>query len=118
MQETRNSIKNIWGDRTPYRGEWPARVDARVLEEPEQWVQSACTRSNGCGIDIGVNDGRIVGVRGREVIDQLWAAPAEGTVRLVVNNSPDRLTKPLIREDGILREASWARPWTHRPAKP
>lgn len=109
MQETRNSIKNIWGDRTPYRGEWPARVDARVLEEPEQWVQSACVLcSNGCGIDIGVKDGRIVGVRGREVdrINHGRLGP-KGLHGWVANNSPDRLTKPLIREDGILREASW-----------
>ena len=33
-----------------------------------RWVQSACVLcSNGCGLDIGVEDGRIVGVRGRGV---------------------------------------------------
>ncbi|MEG3057087.1 MAG: molybdopterin-dependent oxidoreductase [Methanoculleus sp.] len=64
--------------------------------------------SNGCGIDIGVKDGRIVGVRGREVdrINHGRLGP-KGLHGWVANNSPDRLTKPLIREDGILREASW-----------
>jgi anaerobic selenocysteine-containing dehydrogenase len=68
MHETRNSIADIWGERTPYFGDWPVRVDERTIEEPEQWVQSACVLcSNGCGMDIGVKDGLIVGVRGRAV---------------------------------------------------
>jgi len=68
MKETRDSIKDIWGERTPYKGEWPQRIDERVTEEPDHWVQSACVLcSTGCGLDIGVKDGRIVGVRGRGV---------------------------------------------------
>ena len=57
MPESRNSVQDIWGERTPFRGQgkWPERVDYRVPEEPEQWIQSACVLcSNGCGIDIGV----------------------------------------------------------------
>lgn len=71
-----------------YKGDWPARVDERIIEEPERWVQSACVlcrfvalnrwtlitdlrKSNGCGMDVGVKgegkDARIVGVRGRAV---------------------------------------------------
>jgi anaerobic selenocysteine-containing dehydrogenase len=51
--------------------EWPVRVDQHlepgVQEADVQWVQSACVLcSNGCGMDIAVHDGRIVGVRGRE----------------------------------------------------
>jgi len=68
MRETRNSIQDIWGGRTPFRGQgqWPERVDCRVAEEPDRWVQSACVLcSNGCGLDIAVREGRIVGVRGR-----------------------------------------------------
>ena len=59
--------KDVWGKRTPFpaSGEWPVRADEFVLEQPERWVASACVLcSNGCGIDIGVKDGRIVGVRG------------------------------------------------------
>lgn len=70
LRQSRDSIENIWGERTPYNGSWPTRVDERVVEEPEKWVQSACVLcSNGCGMDIGVKgegkDARIVGVRGR-----------------------------------------------------
>lgn len=33
--------------------------------EPDAWVHSACILcSNGCGMDIAVKDGKIVGVRG------------------------------------------------------
>jgi ferredoxin-nitrate reductase len=70
MPESRNSIQDIWGERTPFRGQhkWPERVDYQLIEQPERWVQSAyglC--SNGCGLDIDVKDGRIVGVPGRAV---------------------------------------------------
>ena len=50
----------------PPSAEWPSRIDEKVEEEPERWVQAGCVLcSNGCGCDIGVKDGRIVGVRGR-----------------------------------------------------
>ena len=109
--QTRDSIRDVYGPRTPYAGagRWPARVDERTTAEPDRWVQSCCVLcSNGCGLDIGVKDGRIVGVRGRA---------ADGTSRgrlgpkglhgWEANNSPDRLKRPLIRTGGRLREASW-----------
>jgi ferredoxin-nitrate reductase len=107
---TRNSIEDIWGQRTPTMNEqWPIRVDSRVEEEPERWVQSSCVLcSNGCGMDIGIKDGRIVGVRGRE--DDRTNHGRLGPKGLhgwVANHSPDRLTRPLIRRDGKLREAAW-----------
>ena len=44
----------------------PVRVDERTTEKPERWVQSVCVLcSTGCGMDVGVAGGRIVGVRGR-----------------------------------------------------
>lgn len=69
VSETRNSIADIWGERQLFVGdEWSVRVDERVLEELDRWVQSACVLCyNGCGMDIGVKNGRIVGVRGREI---------------------------------------------------
>lgn len=109
MQQTRDSIEDIWGRRTPYFGEWPVRVDVMKQEEPDLWVQSACVLcSNGCGIDIGVKDGRIVGVRGRAMdrVNHGRLGP-KGLHGWVANNSKDRLTKPLIRKDGKLVEASW-----------
>ena len=101
----------MWGERTafPAAGEWPVRVDELVLERPERWVQSACVLcSNGCGMDIGVKDGRIVGVRGRaEYRVNHGRLGPKGLYGWQANNSPDRLTHPLIRRDGELQEASW-----------
>jgi hypothetical protein len=66
-------IAEPWGTRTPYAagGTWPTRVDSFLAEgvgeaDVDRWVQSATIpHSNGDGLDIAVQDGRIVGVRGR-----------------------------------------------------
>lgn len=109
MPETRNSIEDVWGPRTPYVGEWPVRVDEHVKETPDHWVPSACLLcSNGCGIDIGVKNGRIVGVRGRanDRTNHGRLGP-KGLHGWEANNSKDRLTQPLIKHGGQFREASW-----------
>ena len=107
--QSRDSITDIFGPRTPHSGDWPVRVDSRVTAEPDHWVQSACVMcSNGCGLDIGVKDGRIVGVRGRkdDRVNRGRLGP-KGLHSWVANHSADRLTQPLIRKDGQLVPASW-----------
>jgi ferredoxin-nitrate reductase len=110
MKQSRDSIEDIWGPRTPYYNtQWPERFDIRVSEEPDHWVQSACVLcSTGCGMDIGVKDGKIVGVRGRTVdaVSRGRLGP-KGLHGWIANHSKDRLTKPLIRKNGKLEEASW-----------
>jgi ferredoxin-nitrate reductase len=109
INETRDSITDIWGERTPYFNEWPTRVDEAVEQEPDRWVQSACLLcSNGCGVDIGVKDGKIVGVRGRadDRVNHGRLGP-KGLHAWAANNSKDRLTKPLIRKHNKLEEATW-----------
>jgi anaerobic selenocysteine-containing dehydrogenase len=109
-RESRDAIRDIWGPRTPtLNGVWPARVDERTLETPQRWVQSTCVLcSTGCALDIGVKDGRIVGVRGRDVdrVNRGRLGP-KGLHGWEANASPERLTRPLIRRDGAVREASW-----------
>jgi anaerobic selenocysteine-containing dehydrogenase len=109
MTATRDSIGDIWGERRPFFGDWSERVDERTLEEPDRWVQSACMLcSTGCGMDIGVKEGRIVGVRGRAVdIANHGRLGPKGLHGWEANNSPDRLTQPLIRRNGRLEPASW-----------
>src|SRR5213075_3285026 len=107
--KTRDSIADIWGERTPYDGDWPARVDEQLEAEPDRWVQSCCVLcSNGCALDIGVKGGRIVGVRGRQAdrVNRGRLGP-KGLHGWQANHSPDRLTQPLIREGSELREATW-----------
>ncbi len=109
MPETRGSVSDIWGPRTPYVGDWPVRVDERLVEEPDRWVPSTCVLcSNGCGMDIGVKDGRIVGVRGHaDDIASRGRLGPKGLHGWEANNSPDRLTHPLIRRAGRLEPANW-----------
>src|SRR3954447_25807614 len=108
-------IADIWGGRTAYAAgeEWPARTDQYladgVAEADVTWVQSACVLcSMDCGMDLAVRDGRIVGVRGRTTdrVNHGRLGP-KGLYGWQANASPDRLTRPLIRRDGALREASW-----------
>ncbi|CEL10262.1 Putative Nitrate reductase [Aspergillus calidoustus] len=107
--ETRDSIKDIWGERTPYKHQWPMRCDSHLVDTPDKWVQSACVLcSNGCGLDIGVKKGRVVGVRGRTVdrVNKGRLGP-KGLNGWVSINHPDRLKHPLIRRNGKLERASW-----------
>jgi len=109
-------IEDVWGQRTPFAPEesWPERVDAFLVDgltEPDvdRWVPSACVLcSYGCGVDIAVKDGRMVGVRGRaeDHVNHGRLGP-KGLYGWQAINSPDRLTLPLIRRDGELVESDW-----------
>jgi anaerobic selenocysteine-containing dehydrogenase len=110
-------IRDIWGPRTPYaRGtEWPVRVDQELAEgvreeDVDKWVHSACLLcSNGCGLDIAVKDGAMVGVRGRgfDAVNHGRLGPKGLLASWQGINNPDRLTTPLIRENGRLVESDW-----------
>jgi len=109
MSYMRDSINQIWGERTPYFEEWSERIDERTIDTADHWVQSACILcSNGCGVDIAVKEGRVIGVRGRgdDHVNKGRLGP-KGLHGWEANNSSDRLTSPLIRSDGKLRPATW-----------
>ena len=113
---TADRIANPWGERTPFGrdGVWPVRVDQFLEdgvseEEVDRWVQTASIlHSNGDALDIGVKDGRIVGVRGRGVdrVNRGRVDPKD-LYGWQANKSSDRLTRPLVRKNGELVEASW-----------
>jgi anaerobic selenocysteine-containing dehydrogenase len=109
VPETRDSVRDVWGPRAPFADEWTPRVDERTIETPDSWVQSACVLcSNGCALDIGVKNGRIVGVRGREGdrVNRGRLGP-KGLHGWEANNSADRLTRPLMRRGDRLEPVSW-----------
>ena len=102
-------------DRIPFSSSpWPERVDTHLEEGVEEdqvdaWVQSASVlHSNGDAMDIAVKDGRIVGVRGRAVdrVNHGRLGPKD-LYGWQANNSPDRLTRPLVRQNGELVESDW-----------
>jgi anaerobic selenocysteine-containing dehydrogenase len=111
-----NRIDDPWGERTPFgpRDTWPTRVDMFLApgvrpEEVDRWVQTASVlHSNGDALDLAVKDGRIVGVRGRAVdrVNRGRVDPKD-LFGWQANSSPDRLTRPLVREGGELVETDW-----------
>jgi ferredoxin-nitrate reductase len=114
--EVPDRIADPWGDRTPYaRGdEWPVRLDTLLEdgvseEDVERWVQSTSTlHSNGDAFDLAVGDGRLVGVRGRaqDRVNHGRLDPKDMYGWKAIG-SPDRLTRPLIRQGGELAETDW-----------
>lgn len=62
----------------------------------------------GCGLNLVCRDGRVVGVEPwkRHPVNEGKLCP-KGNFAHEFIHSPDRLTAPLIRKDGELREASW-----------
>ena len=110
-------IADLWGPGTPHaKGTvWPARVDQHLDDgvderDVDRWVQSACVLcSNGCACDIAVKDGRMVGVRGRagDVVNHGRLGPKGLYGSTPWASSPDRLTRPMIRQDDRLVETDW-----------
>ncbi|MDP9694013.1 UNVERIFIED_ORG: anaerobic selenocysteine-containing dehydrogenase [Arthrobacter globiformis] len=110
-------IADIWGERTPHgSGQvWPERVDQVLAEgltdgDVDRWVQSACVLcSNGCGCDIAVKDGKMVGIRGRaqDRVNRGRLGPKGLYGSWQGEQHRDRLTRPLIRVDGELVETDW-----------
>lgn len=112
---TGNRISDIWGARRPFAGgtSWPVRADSFLRDgiaesDVEKWVRSACLMcSNGCGIEFAVAQGRIVGIRGRaeDRINHGRLGP-KGLYGWQ-GEQKDRLTRPMIRENGRLVETDW-----------
>jgi anaerobic selenocysteine-containing dehydrogenase len=113
---TEDRIVDVWGERTPYArgGRWPVRVDTHLAdgirdEDVERWVQTASSlHSNGDAFDVAVRDGRMVGVRGRpdDRVNHGRLGPKDLFGWQAIQ-SHDRLTRPLLRRDGVLVEATW-----------
>ena len=83
-------------------------VDGVTGAEVDRWVRGCCLLcSNGCGLEVAVKNGRMVGVRGRagDRVNHGRLGPKglygwQGEQR-------DRLTMPLVREGGRLVETDW-----------
>jgi len=85
-----------------------SQADATV--QVERWVPSTCgVCSIGCGVDVAVAAGQIVGIRGsaRHPVNSGRLGP-KGLNQYFANRHPSRATHPLIRnKSGQLVRASW-----------
>ncbi|MEW6637401.1 MAG: nitrate reductase, partial [Actinomycetota bacterium] len=77
--------------------------------QPERWTRSTCPYCGvGCGVEVGVRDGRMVAIRGDKAhpanFGKLCPKPA-GLPDAVHHR--DRLTHPLRRRGGRLERVSW-----------
>jgi anaerobic selenocysteine-containing dehydrogenase len=61
-----------------------------------------------CGLTLTIADGRLTGARGdrEDVFSKGFICP-KGASFAELDNDPDRLTRPLIRRNGALVEATW-----------
>jgi anaerobic selenocysteine-containing dehydrogenase len=108
-------VVDIWGTRTPHAagGSWPARVDQFLVDgvaesDVESWVRGACLLcSNGCGVEVAVAGGRIVGIRGRAEDRVNHGRMGPKGLYGWQGQQHDRLTAPLIRQGGRLVETDW-----------
>ena len=74
-----------------------------------KYVPSTCPYcGNGCGVNLVVRDGRFAGISPwhRNPVNE-GKVCIRGNKSYEFVNSPDRLTKPLIKKDGKFVEASW-----------
>ncbi|MET7814019.1 nitrate reductase [Streptomyces sp. NPDC005395] len=108
-------IADIWGPCTPHTAgtPWPRRVDQFLIDgvgeaDVDTWVRGACLLcSNGCGLEVAVRDGRMVGVRGRAEDRVNHGRLGPKGLYGWQGEQHDRLTTPLIREGGRLVETDW-----------
>lgn len=84
--------------------------DARYEVRPWQTekVRTTCSYCGvGCQLDLHVQDKQVVKVDGADVAPNHGSLCVKGRFGYHFIGSPERLTTPLIKENGAFREASW-----------
>ncbi|WP_169983297.1 molybdopterin oxidoreductase family protein [Microbispora sp. H10836] len=91
---------------------WPVRVDVFLEDglaeqQVEHWVRAVSAAGwGGDAIDLAVRGGRVAGVRGRAG-DRVNHGRLDPREWHAWQPHAERLTRPLVREDGRLVEATW-----------
>ena len=78
--------------------------------KPDRWVKGVCRYcGTGCGVLIGVRDGKAVAIKGDPHNHNAGLLCLKGSMLLPVLNSPERVTRPMIRRQkgGELEPVSW-----------
>jgi predicted molibdopterin-dependent oxidoreductase YjgC len=84
-------------------------VRYRVRPWETHQVRTTCSYCGvGCQMDLHVREGRVVKVTGaEEMTPNFGSLCVKGRFGFHFIHSPERLTRPLIKENGDFREASW-----------
>jgi nitrate reductase NapA len=86
----------------------PTRATAAPEQGPQTWVKGVCRYcGTGCGVMVGVRDGKVVMVKGDPNNHNKGLLCLKGALLPAVVNAPDRLTRPLVRKNGQLTPAGW-----------
>ncbi|QSZ42307.1 molybdopterin-dependent oxidoreductase [Sulfurimonas aquatica] len=83
-------------------------------KKPDKWVFSTCGYCGvGCGLYIGVKDGKAIHTKGnpKHNVNMGTLCP-KGLSEHDMLNSPDRITSPLIKKEGVLSASSWDETYT------
>lgn len=73
-----------------------------------RWVKSVCRYcGTGCGMFVGVQDGKVFAVRGDKENHNRGLLCLKGSLLAPIMHAPDRAKQPLIRRNGKLVAASW-----------
>lgn len=73
-----------------------------------RWVKSVCRYcGTGCGLFVGVQDGKVFAVRGDKENHNRGLLCLKGALLPPILYAPDRATQPLVRRNGKLVAASW-----------
>jgi nitrate reductase NapA len=74
----------------------------------DSWSKAVCRFcGTGCGVMVGMTDGRVVDVRGDELAHNKGVVCIKGSMLPELTRIPGRLTSPKIRKNGRLVDASW-----------
>jgi len=74
----------------------------------DKWVKGVCRFcGTGCGVMVGVKDGKVVQVKGDPNNHNEGFLCLKGALMVPIIYAKDRVTQPLIRKNGKLTPASW-----------
>ncbi len=82
--------------------------EAKAANEPDEWVKSVCRFcGTGCGVMVGIKNGKCVTVKGDPNNHNAGFLCLKGALMPPIVYSKDRVTQPYIRKNGKLEPASW-----------
>jgi predicted molibdopterin-dependent oxidoreductase YjgC len=83
-------------------------VRYRVRPWETEKIRTTCSYCGvGCQLELHVKNNQVVKVNGADVAPNFGSLCVKGRFGFNFINSPERLTKPLIKENGTFKEVSW-----------